>query len=68
MSAMKLHVPYEQRSGLPSNSGTMRQPDCFIVKGTVVLFVWPMQWVTSFSGGYEASCLADEWRHGCCGE
>jgi hypothetical protein len=51
MSAKELHVSYEQRFGLRSKTGTMRQPDCFIVNGTVVLFVWPMQWVTSFSGG-----------------
>jgi hypothetical protein len=43
MSAIWLHVSYEQRFSLRSNTGTMRQPDCFIVTGTVLLFVWPMQ-------------------------
>jgi hypothetical protein len=37
-------------ASLRSKRGAMRQPDCFIVNGAIVLIVWLMQWGTLFSG------------------
>lgn len=37
-------------ASLRSKRGAMRQQDCFIVNGGIVLIVWLMQWDTLFPG------------------
>jgi hypothetical protein len=49
-------------ASLRSRRGAMRQPDCFIVNGAIVLIVWLMQWGTLFSSdSLEAICSEEVW-------
>lgn len=44
----------------------MRQPDCFIVNGAIVLIMWLMQWGTLFSGDSSEAFRSEDVRRHCC--
>jgi hypothetical protein len=49
-------------ASLRSRRGAMRQPDCFIVDGAIVLIVWLVQWGTLFSGDSSEANRSEEVR------